>query len=122
MSSVSNTNKNEEAGLKPDEVYKFKLNKFRYKCRKFIIASLRRESELMTKFQLNFRSSFLDKYMLYSSFLGSVTFFILLLPIPYFWGFPEQGSVLLQTLAASVWITCLMKVSRRLFFILLSLN
>ncbi|TIA92513.1 hypothetical protein E3P99_00588 [Wallemia hederae] len=101
--------KPKEVGRQPDEFYKTRLNKWRYRTRRIILRSLRKESEVMAQFQRRYRRNWLDTYMLWSSFLGAVTFFILLLPIPYFWGHAEQGRALLQTLAASVWITCLMK-------------
>lgn len=102
--------KSKEIGRQSDKYYKTTLHKWRYTIRRFLLRSLRKESEFMAKFQRRYRGKWLDKYMLWTSFLGAVTFFILLLPIPFFWGHTQQGTALLQTLAASVWITCLMKV------------
>lgn len=107
---MTNKLKQHEIGRQPEIFYQQNLNKSRFHVRKGLMLSLRKESEIMAKFQHKFRRKWLDKYMLWSSFLGTVTFFILLIPIPYFWGHADRGRALLQTLAASVWITCLMKV------------
>lgn len=52
--------------------------------------------------QAKVRHPFLDAYFVYTSSLGTHTFFMIMLPIFYFFGAPEFGRGYVRTLAVSV--------------------
>ena len=52
---------------------------------------------------------FLDAYFVYTSSLGTHTFFMIMLPLFYFFGLPEFGRGLLLMLAVGVYVSSFIK-------------
>lgn len=80
-----------DPGTAPDEVYEESMSAWRFVSRQFVMRNLRTETELLAKMQNRIRTPLLDKYFVYTSSLGTHTFFLTGLPIFFFFGFLEFG-------------------------------
>ena len=79
------------AGTAPDEFYAAALAPWRAAARKFVMRNLQKESEYLAKMQQRIRTPWLDTYFLYSSSLGTHTFFMTMLPALFFFGFSDMA-------------------------------
>lgn len=79
------------AGTAPDEVYAKILAPWRAAIRRAVIWNLHNESKVLAKMQEKIRTPFWDKYFVYTSSLGTHTFFMIALPMLFFFGFPDTG-------------------------------
>lgn len=79
------------AGTAPDEVYARILAPWRATIRRAVIWNLHNESKALARMQRKIRTPFLDKYFVYTSSLGTHTFFMVALPMLFFFGFPDTG-------------------------------
>lgn len=79
------------AGTAPDEVYAKILAPWRAAIRRTVIWNLHNESKVLAKMQEKIRTPFWDKYFVYTSSLGTHTFFMIALPMLFFFGFPDTG-------------------------------
>ena len=78
-------------GAAPEEFYTRTLAPWRATARRFIMQRLQLESEWIARMQERFRSPWLDTFFVYTSSLGTHTFFMMALPALFFFGFPEIG-------------------------------
>ena len=78
-------------GTAPDEFYERTLAPWRVAARKFVMQRLMDESKWLSRMQERVRSPFLDSYFVYTSSLGTHTFFMMALPALFFFGYPDIG-------------------------------
>lgn len=97
------------AGTKPERYYGQHLSKFRNRVRNILLPMIRSETPYLAKVQSYIRTPLLDAYFIGSANLGSHTFYILLLPIAYWFGYPEFGRALTFVLALGVYVTNVLK-------------
>ncbi|KAF5389763.1 hypothetical protein D9757_005973 [Collybiopsis confluens] len=67
------------------------LSPLRSYLRSVLLPIVQRESHYVANIQKRFRSPWWDKYFVYTSALGTHTFFIILLPALFFFGFNVEG-------------------------------
>ncbi|CCA73083.1 related to YSR3-dihydrosphingosine-1-phosphate phosphatase [Serendipita indica DSM 11827] len=96
-------------GTLPDAVYNAQLSWWRSATRRALKRSLKHESRILGKIQRAVRTRFLDSYFLYSSALGSHTFFMSALPALFYFGYGETGRGLLQIMCIGVYVSSFMK-------------
>ncbi|KAH9930487.1 PAP2 superfamily-domain-containing protein [Epithele typhae] len=97
------------AGRQPEEVYERTLSWWRQGIRRAILRNVERESPVLARMQAKIRHPFLDAYFVYTSSLGTHTFFMVMLPIFYFFGAPKFGRGLLLMLAVGVYVSSFLK-------------
>lgn len=97
------------AGLMPDATYRRLLSPWRYSMRARLVRSLEREMHILPKIQSACRTARLDRLMVYSSWLGSHTFFMIFLPLCFWFGFPRFGIPAVYILAAGVYFSGCLK-------------
>ncbi|CDO71138.1 hypothetical protein BN946_scf184845.g8 [Trametes cinnabarina] len=97
------------AGRLPDEVYDRTLNWWRAGVRRAIVRCVERETQWLAAMQHRVRHPALDRYFVYTSTLGTHTFFMVMLPLFHFFGAREFGRGLLLMLAEGVYVTSFMK-------------
>jgi membrane-associated phospholipid phosphatase len=97
------------AGRLPEDVYTNYLSWWRAALRRKCVAVVERESEVIAKWQARVRSPWLDTYFLHSSMLGTHTFFLVFLPLFFFFGYFELGRGLCYALAFGVYLSSLLK-------------
>ncbi|KAF8552134.1 hypothetical protein OG21DRAFT_1511846 [Imleria badia] len=96
-------------GQLPDDIYNATLPGWRAAIRTRLVKAVARESIVIGRVQALLRSPWLDHYFLYSSTLGTHTFFMIALPILFFFGFPEVGRGLVVVLASGVYFSSFIK-------------
>ncbi|KAK7685024.1 hypothetical protein QCA50_011859 [Cerrena zonata] len=96
-------------GRLPDEVYERALPWWRYAVRKRIVKTVEWESKVLANMQHCVRTPFLDAYFVYTSSLGTHTFFMTVLPAFFFFGYSEVGRGLLIVLALGVYASSFIK-------------
>ncbi|KAG8216325.1 PAP2 superfamily-domain-containing protein [Butyriboletus roseoflavus] len=90
-------------GQLPDDIYNVTLPRWRAAIRAHLVKAVARESVA------RIRSPWLNSYFLYTSALGTHTFFMIALPILFFFGFPEVGRGLVVVLASGVYFSSFIK-------------
>ncbi|KAJ7199136.1 sphingosine-1-phosphate phosphatase [Mycena pura] len=97
----------------PMDVYDATLPPWRAAVRRKLVASVHVESALIAKMQASsgdaIRTPWLDSYFLYTSALGSHTFFMMFLPMLFFFGYDQLGRGLIVLLALGIYITSVAK-------------
>ncbi|CAG8486033.1 8639_t:CDS:2 [Cetraspora pellucida] len=73
-----------DAGTHPESYYDKLLPPTSAQLRRWLLSTIRKETRLLAKIQNSLHHPLLDSFFMYSSALGSHTFFILFLPI-FFW-------------------------------------
>ncbi|KAG8794617.1 hypothetical protein FRC12_023115 [Ceratobasidium sp. 428] len=96
-------------GTLPDEYYDAAMAPWRAAIRRRLVKNLKYESEWLGAMQRKIRRPFLDTYFVYTSSLGTHTFFMIVLPTFFFFGYPMVGLGLLHVLAAGVYFSSLIK-------------
>ncbi|KAM5541821.1 hypothetical protein V8D89_004550 [Ganoderma adspersum] len=97
------------AGRLPEEVYERTLSWWRAGIRRAIVRNVERESRVLATMQSYVRHPILDAYFVYTSSLGTHTFFMIVLPLSFFFGAPEFGQGLLLMLSTGVYVTSFLK-------------
>ncbi|KAL1941837.1 hypothetical protein VTO73DRAFT_6837 [Trametes versicolor] len=97
------------AGRQSEEVYERTLNWWRAGIRRIIVRRVEQETKWLAVMQERVRTPLLDSYFVYTSSLGTHTFFMVMLPMFHFFGAAEFGRGLLLMLAVGVYITSFMK-------------
>ncbi|KAL1724282.1 hypothetical protein EV715DRAFT_244770 [Schizophyllum commune] len=92
-----------------EDVYEATLSPLRAAVRRWTLKAVERESPILARMQARIRSPFLDSYFLYTSSLGTHTFFTILLPTFFFFGNDQLGRSLCLIVALGVWVTSIMK-------------
>ncbi|KAM0748541.1 acid phosphatase/Vanadium-dependent haloperoxidase [Meredithblackwellia eburnea MCA 4105] len=96
-------------GLLTEEQLAPLLPKWRILIRRSIQSNLEREMPILVAIQKKCRTPFLDTYFQWSSLLGSHTFFMLFIPMWFWFGHPSIGRGLLYVLAAGGYLTSVLK-------------
>ncbi|KAF7315633.1 Sphingosine-1-phosphate phosphatase [Mycena indigotica] len=94
---------------RPMDIYDATLPWWRAAVRRKIVQLIRIESVYIARMQEAIRTPLLDKYFVYTSALGSHVFFMLFLPMLFFFGSAELGRGLIITLGVGIYITSVMK-------------
>ncbi|VVT52947.1 uncharacterized protein SAPINGB_P003327 [Magnusiomyces paraingens] len=108
-SSILTPNGIPAAGNNTQTHYIRRIGSFRNSVRNLLLPIIRWETPILGKLQARVRSPFLDVYFTQTANLGSHTFYVLLLPISFWFGFSDFGSVLVFILAAGVYMTNFLK-------------
>lgn len=77
----------DDSGNYPFVHYKAKINPIRFKIREFLLPFIRSETPILNRFQKYFRNQLLDYYFSYSANLAAHTFYVLMLPLPIWFGY-----------------------------------
>ncbi|KAN0085657.1 Phosphatidic acid phosphatase type 2/haloperoxidase [Tylopilus felleus] len=93
----------------PNDIYNATLPWWRAVIRSHLVKAVARESTVIARLQTFLRHPWLDSYFMYSSMLGTHTFFMIALPILFFFGFPEVARGLIVVLASGVYFTSFIK-------------
>ncbi|GAA5845553.1 hypothetical protein JCM11251_002091 [Rhodosporidiobolus azoricus] len=96
-------------GRRDDAFYERLLPAWRMKGRRMLLRSLEREMSILQGIQKRWRTPFRDEYFVKTSLLGTHTFFMIFLPLWYWFGFPEVGRGLLYCLALGAYATGALK-------------
>ncbi|KAG8744954.1 hypothetical protein FRC10_009189 [Ceratobasidium sp. 414] len=114
-------------GTLPDEYYDAAMAPWRAAIRRRLVKNLKYESEWLGSMQVpslyplcpfdnahwswqrKIRRPWLDTYFVYTSTLGTHTFFMIVLPTFFFFGYPMTGFGILYVLAAGVYFSSLIK-------------
>ncbi|KIJ63094.1 hypothetical protein HYDPIDRAFT_29782 [Hydnomerulius pinastri MD-312] len=96
-------------GQLPIDVYNTTLPWWRAAIRAQILKAVERESPILARMQARLRSPWLDKYFVYTSSLGTHTFFMIALPLLFFFGYGELGRGLIFVLAFGVYFSSFIK-------------
>ncbi|KAF9653737.1 acid phosphatase/Vanadium-dependent haloperoxidase [Thelephora ganbajun] len=96
-------------GRRDQEVYERTLQSWRAALRRPIVKMVERESYIIAAMQDRLRTPWLDTYFVYTSSLGTHTFFMTVLPIFYYFGGSGLGRALLWSPAFGVYATSLIK-------------
>ncbi|KAG1733955.1 PAP2 superfamily-domain-containing protein [Suillus lakei] len=92
-----------------EDLYETVLPWWRATIRAQILNSMKRESQILARMQEYIRHPWLDLYFLYSSTLGTHTFFMIGLPLTFFFGYEELGRGLVIVLASGVYVVSFLK-------------
>ncbi|KAG6907686.1 hypothetical protein DXG01_007789 [Tephrocybe rancida] len=96
-------------GRLPMDVYDVTLPWWRAGIRRKLVTSVQWESEIIAKLQNLIRTPWLDAYFVYTSSLGTHTFFMTVLPALFFFGHSEMGRGLILVLAFGVYFSSFIK-------------
>lgn len=96
-------------GQFPRDVYDAVLPPWRSAIRSVILKAVKIESPFLARMQNRLRNPWLDVYFLYTSSLGTHTFFMIALPILFFFGYHELGRGLILVLASGVYLSSFFK-------------
>ncbi|GAA6055285.1 hypothetical protein JCM3770_004819 [Rhodotorula araucariae] len=96
-------------GRRPDAYYASLIPRWRLCVRQKLVASLEREMTVLQGLQTRWRTPLRDEYFVKTSLLGTHTFFMVFLPLWYWFGYREVGRGLLYVLAAGGYVTSLLK-------------
>ncbi|KAH7925027.1 hypothetical protein BV22DRAFT_1012009 [Leucogyrophana mollusca] len=91
------------------DVYSTTLPWWRAAVRAQILKSVEWESRVLARMQERIRSPWLDAYFVYTSSLGTHTFFMIALPLLFFFGYEELGRGLVFVLASGVYFSSFIK-------------
>ncbi|MBW0554956.1 hypothetical protein O181_094671 [Austropuccinia psidii MF-1] len=98
------------SGRQHHSVYQSLMSPWRSSVRSFLLFTLQREMPLLESIQSVTRTPFLDHLMIHSSWLGSHQFFILALPLFFWFGDnPQLASSQVYLLAGSVYLSGFIK-------------
>ncbi|KAF8632892.1 hypothetical protein AX17_004738 [Amanita inopinata Kibby_2008] len=96
-------------GRLPVNVYAAMLPRWRARIRQKLVKMVEVESRVIAKMQEKIRTPWLDAYFVYTSSLGTHTFFMTAIPALYFFGYDELGEGLILILAFGVYCTSVIK-------------
>ncbi|KAF9995554.1 hypothetical protein BGZ65_008813, partial [Modicella reniformis] len=77
------------AGVASDAYYDSQLTPARAALRRFLLPYVRSETPMLHALQLKVRHPILDSYFVLTSFSGNHTFFMIALPVLFWFGFSE---------------------------------
>ncbi|KDN52435.1 PAP2-domain-containing protein [Tilletiaria anomala UBC 951] len=98
-----------DIGILEDEVYDRYLSKPIAMIRRLLMWSLRKEMPLLKWQQDKLRSRLRDRYFVYSSMLGTHSFFLIFIPMTFWLGSPYFGRGLINVLAFGVYLSSALK-------------
>ncbi|KAH8550128.1 PAP2 domain protein [Umbelopsis sp. PMI_123] len=91
-----------DAGLHDDRLYDKALHPWRARLRRLMLPLIRTETPYIAAFQNKVRTPMLDVYFLWTANLGTHTFFMIFLPLLFWFGYPQLGRSLVAVLAFGV--------------------
>lgn len=94
-----------DAGNKPNDHYKSRLSPLRYKIRSKCLPIVRKETEILYSLQTKLRNPILDFYFAWTANLASHTFYVLMLPLPIWFGAGKLSRDLIYVLGFGIYIT-----------------
>ncbi|KAF8653533.1 hypothetical protein AX14_008296 [Amanita brunnescens Koide BX004] len=99
----------ESPGRLPLDVYDVMLPRWRAAIRQRLLRTVEVESRVIARMQEFIRTPILDAYFVYTSSLGTHTFFMTAIPALYFFGYDDLGGGLVLVLAFGVYLTSFVK-------------
>lgn len=94
-----------DAGNKPSDHYKERLSPLRFKLRTMCLPIVRKETEVLARLQENVRHPLLDFYFAWTANLASHTFYVLMLPLPLWFGSSTLARDLVFVLGMGIYVT-----------------
>lgn len=76
-----------DSGRKPESFYRKNMDPIRYKIRHALLGQVNRESPTLGRMQKTLRCKALDYYFLYTANLGAHMFYVLMCPLPGWFGY-----------------------------------
>ncbi|KAK7205078.1 sphingosine-1-phosphate phosphohydrolase [Myxozyma melibiosi] len=98
-----------DAGNRSRDHYKSSMSPRRFMFRQTLLPLVRWETAYLAKFQKACRSKFWDDYFAFSANLGAHTFFVIMLPTPFWFGYAQLARTLVYVLAAGVVFSGMLK-------------
>lgn len=98
-----------DAGNRPSNHYREKLSPRRFALRQRLLPVVRRETELLARLQAKFRHPALDLYFAWTANLALHTFYVLMLPLPLWYGGLTVVRDLVVVLGLGIYITGFLK-------------
>lgn len=98
-----------DAGNRSRDHYKTSMSPRRFRLRQALLPLVRWETAHLAKLQLKWRSKFWDEYFAFSANLGAHTFFVIMLPMPFWFGYAQLARTLVYVLAAGVIFSGMLK-------------
>lgn len=93
----------------PLDVYEATMGPWRAAIRRQLVKAVERESVVLAAMQKRVRTPFLDSYFVYTSSLGTHTFFMTALPALYFFGYSDMARGVVLVLAFGVYFSSFFK-------------
>lgn len=75
-----------DSGLKSDSFYRSRMSPMRFQIRRALLTLINKESPALGRLQKKVRGPFLDLFFLYSANLGAHMFYVLMCPLPGWFG------------------------------------
>ncbi|PPQ67328.1 hypothetical protein CVT26_007249 [Gymnopilus dilepis] len=91
------------------DVYDTTLPWWRAGLRRRLVTTVQWESKIIAKMQEKIRTPWLDAYFVYTSTLGTHTFFMIILPALFFFGYDELGRGLLIVIGLGIYLSSVVK-------------
>ncbi|KAJ3823983.1 hypothetical protein F5880DRAFT_1563183 [Lentinula raphanica] len=85
------------------------LSPLRSHLRSLLLPIVSRESHTIARLQKRYRTAFWDRYFVYTSSLGTHTFFMILLPAMFFFGARDVGMGLVMVMGGGVYASSVVK-------------
>ncbi|SCW03213.1 LAFE_0G05490g1_1 [Lachancea fermentati] len=85
--------------------FKKRMGPLRFKMRDWLLPFTRNQSERLYKWQSRVRCDLLDKYFGYTSLMGSHTFYVIMLPLPRWFGYSGVSRDLVYILGYSIYLS-----------------
>ncbi len=98
-----------DAGCRPSEYYRSRLSPVRFASRQLILSLVEKETEPLGRWQAKVRTPLLDAYFSLTATLGSHTFYVLMLPIPVWFGYFKLARDLVFILGFGIYFSGLLK-------------
>ncbi|BGP32684.1 Long-chain base-1-phosphate phosphatase [Rhodotorula toruloides] len=96
-------------GCREEEYYRSMMPGWRFWVRRRLMQRLSKEMETLQGIQIRWRTPFRDEYFVKTSLLGTHTFFMIFLPLWYWFGDAHIGRGLLHVLAIGAYVTSVAK-------------
>ena len=103
--STVHSNHLNDAGNKSNDHYKSKLSPLRYKLRSLCLPIIRKETEILANMQEKIRHPILDFYFAWTANLASHTFYVLMLPLPIWFGASTLSRDLIAVFGLGIFVS-----------------
>ncbi|KAF3988301.1 hypothetical protein FT663_04061 [Candidozyma haemuli var. vulneris] len=94
-----------DAGNKSSDHYKSRLSSIRYNIRSLCLPIVRKETEVLANIQSKVRGPWLDYYFAWTANLASHTFYVLMLPVPIWFGMGMLSRDLVAVLGYGIYVS-----------------
>lgn len=99
------TGPHKDAGNRPNDHYKLRLSPLRYYLRSLCLPIIRTETEVLSTFQKRIRNPALDFYFAWTANLASHTFYVIMLPLPIWFGNLDVARDLVYVLGLGIYFS-----------------